>query len=251
MNTLSFLRGTCRERHLFNIDPNTPDENYSFICTSVNPPSYREWPSTDGKATFRVVGNPYRVATIAGLSGVMGTSYAPNPIILTGVTHTAAPSGELYVRVINWFPANMGGTWQAPEYPLLTITDPGTGAVAFTVSSVWDKRLRPTTIAYKVVYTDRNGDVQSVQTPFLPQVESTWVDVKVFIPVDGPLQLVVSNYTQNGKVLYNETQPTGKGFRDKTGQIVSLFTPDGVTPTDSAAKIYRVGIGNKLTTARP
>lgn len=247
---VSMLHSTCRERYLRKLDPLVPDETLIFLCDGTRNTTTREMKEVNGLAPLKV---PTGVADahVMGYEGAFGlcasTGTALVPSLLTRHVDWT-DSGELYLRVVGWFPRYMGPAWAKSSYPLVVLRDTTTGEIILKLDAVWNGNDNPRSYIARLSYMDSTG-VRYTSTigPGDKDWETNWADIRVFIPAGSP---ALFSYTQyfSQELIDSKVGSLGSGFWETDSMELSILSDDGETPTGNSARVNRVGMGASVTT---
>lgn len=245
----SMLIGCCRERYLTRIDPNVEDENVSWVCTVRGNSNIREWRNASGDPADTLRAQPSSGYFIVddqspfpyngyGHSVSMGGAG-----YMTGPSKTSGRTSELYFRVIVHFNRSNTGTCHIASIlgpsgdVVFRLTGGAMGATGWMITAQW---------------TDTENKIQTMQTYNGGSGQKDWVDVKVFIPASGPARMSSSAVINNSFKHTEENKNATKGFKDNLGDQLYVFSSNGPSAQwHDAYRLYRIGIGNKISTALP
>jgi hypothetical protein len=259
---ISQLFSSCRERNLRTLDPNVPDENYLFLVTNTVPEL--------GSSIWKSFDNSVQMNPLTGWTGFYYT-WMPDRSIFAGfrtqrfgygfVHPSATSSGELYLRVqigIPKAPAASGQWWAYSENPIVVIKDNVDQSLKLSLSWLYNgdtnAATRDLSRTLVLKFVDRDGVDRTLSAEYVFPVGEEYmnIDIKVFLPKDGPAQLVAAPLETTNPPIVNTSLTVGRGYYDiQPDQTLAVNSYDGVTPTNCLTRYMRVGIGNKITTARP
>lgn len=249
---MSLLMGCCRERYLTRIDKNVEDENVSWTCSARPPGNVREW--------FNTTGNPAETLRVYPASGYFHVSQTtPDPFngfhhsngmagagYMTGPSKTSGRTSEMYFRVMVYMIRNSG------ECHIASVTDKD-GKVIFRVNGSSIGNQNGDGFRITVDWTDTENKQQTMTASRLTTPGgSNWVDVKVFIPANGEASMSCTPALNTGYGVTTRNSLSTKGFMDNTGDRLHVFSSNGPNADwNPNYYIYRVGIGNRISTAQP
>jgi len=263
----SLLFGTCRERNLIRLDPNVPDENYMFLVEQDNPISSGSvWSSFERDTSLLRMqdSGSLAITTPEGFRSVWSGGGVLSNLFGMKFTHPSSTStGELYLRTQVWLPIvnTTPVWWSITDNPIVTIVDNVTGEVVLRLKWVWngdhgDDRNKSYDIHLE--YKDRLGAKHTLQGTYVfPDRRSSAsgyrsVDIKVFLPKDGPAELMAYRIGYPDSVILSLKGTEGQGYYDsQPNQNLTINSMDGLTSTNSITRFIRIGVGNKISTARP
>lgn len=243
----SMLIGCCRERHLTRIDPNAKDENVSWLCHSRETGNVKVWRNVNGIDEDNLIAYPasgyFQIdqTTPAPFNGFMHSPNMANAGYFAGPSKTSGRTSELYFRAVVYMGINSG------TCNFASVTD-ARGNVIFSLSGIsygmygWN---------ITATWTDTKNKQQTMNSSKNALPRADWLDVKVFIPASGPAFIVVTPATLNLTGVAGANNE-GNGFKDNVGDRLHVFSANGpVADWNPNYRIYRIGIGNKTSTAQP
>lgn len=243
----SMLIGCCRERHLTRIDPNAKDENVSWLCHSRETGNVKVWRNVNGVTADNLNAFPasgyFQIDqnTPAPFNGYMHSPNMANAGYFTGPSKTSGRTSELYFRAIVYMGINSGqcniaSVTNTAGDVIFSLVGRSAGSYGWTVTASWTDT------------ANKKQDMTSFKSS-LPRAD--WLDIKVFIPSSGPAFVIVTPATLNITGVAGANNE-GNGFKDNIGDRLHVFSANGpVADWNPNYRIYRIGIGNKISTALP
>ena len=280
----SLLYTSCRAAHLRHVDPNVADENHLFLATSLpdkwNHYRVSEWDSI-GKDSKWYINKPgsttayYSGSDLPGLfwlgyrSEASGTDnwlmYKENDRVLSGTD-----TGELYFRTKFTMSASWGtygaisGGETSMSCPVITTFD-ASGDLVWSLEARVDKD--PTgdfvkEYGVRLIWRDFDGTLHTGPWIAMPwrifspsegrlMTSYAW-DVKIGIPrANYPWVNISSvNVPEVGSQTYGHNVGSFGIFKADPGISVLGGSEKNGSPTMPIA-YYRIGYGNKISTAKP
>lgn len=246
---MSMLMGCCRERHLTRIDPNVEDENVSWVCTARANSNVREWRNANGVVADTLYAQPRSGYFIVDDSTPFPYNGYGHPAsmsgagFMTGPSKTSGRTSELYLRAIVHFNRSNTGichiaSIMGPDGSVVfSLTGQASGANGWLITAKW---------------TDIENKTQSMQTYSGGPSQKDWIDVKVFIPASGAAKISSTAVINTSYNHTEENTKATKGFKDNLGDQLYVFSSGGPQAQwHDGYRIYRVGIGNRISTALP
>lgn len=256
-SAMNMMMGCCRERHLTRIDPNVGDENVSWVWT-LQSGAWGSWESTpvnpaetlnsypDG--SFISVGDenvlpmPYWGAGVARFPDNPSIDPTPYYGYLTGPSKQSGRTSELYFRAVIFIDGvNL-------NCEVASVVGPD-GKVIFSLTAQGLARNGWDVVAEWVTPSGESKRMRCA-TGSLPKKD--WLDIKVFLKADAQASMSVVPVGQP-PFSFSDVSDSDTGVRDNMGDRLHVFSAKGpvVAQGNKNLYIHRIGIGNKITTARP
>lgn len=241
---MSMLLGCCTDRYLTRIDPNVKDENVSWVNTYQGG-NWKLWASTPPVAADVLKTYPS--------SGYVTVREAPTPYpffglcigsscYMTGPSKESGKTSELYFRAIAFAEPGVNAGQVA------SMVNPD-GKVTFKVSITGTAR---NGFLVDVTWLDTKNVERRAQVWQTTLTSPRWLDIKVFIPADRQASVVVTPVQGLDSEVVQKITDFKDGFMDNLGDKLHVFSTEGPKAnSEKRIHIHRIGVGNKLTTARP